>query len=504
MKIFSVSEIKKWEDFTLHAQSISSLQLMERAAEKCAEWLLKNYKSNTSFLVFCGVGNNGGDGFALARLLYLKDLKVAVFLDLGNKKFSPEAEVNYKNVQNIPGIAIKDFSEVTDSIFKENSVIIDALFGIGLNRKIAGETAEVIQFLNDQNAVKISIDVPSGLFPDVILADNSIVFKADHTLSFQSWKKSFLHPETGSFCGQVHVLDLALDQTFEKKEPSSEFIIDEHLIAKIYRKRDEFSHKGNLGKTQIVAGSFGKIGAAVLATKAALRTGSGITFIQAPKCGYEILQSTAPEAMFLSGGENCITNFSDDDESTFGVGPGLGTELETENALLHFLKNHKTPLVLDADALNILGKDQENLKLIPVNSVITPHPKEFARLFGTSANSFERVELAKAHAKKFKIIIVLKDHHTQVITPSGDVYYNITGNSGMAKGGSGDALLGIITSLLSQNYSPRDAAIFGVWLHGKAGDFAAEEFSKEAMLPSDLIDQIGNVFKFLIQKNPSK
>ena len=335
---------------------------------------------------------------------------------------------------------------------------------------------------------------------DEMIAEQAVVFKADHTLTFQSWKKSMLHPETGIYCGNIHVLDISLSVEFTSLEPGNELVIDEKSIGEIYQPRDDFSHKGTYGKATVVAGSYGKIGAAVLATKAVLKSGSGLTFVLAPNCGYEILQTTCPEAMFISGGENEVVNFNIEENSTLGIGPGLGTHSDTEKSFLNFLKTCKNPLVIDADALNILSKNPDYLKLIPKNSIITPHPKEFARLFGPTENSFARLELAREKAQEFQIYIVLKDHHTQVIMPDNTVYYNITGNSGMAKGGSGDALLGIITSLLAQNYSPENAAIFGVWLHGKAGDFAAEKFSKEAMLPSDLIDQIGEVFKYLNKK----
>ena len=287
------------------------------------------------------------------------------------------------------------------------------------------------------------------------------------------------------------------DISFIENEISDSFVIDEGLVRGIYRPRQEFSHKGNFGKTVIAAGSSGKMGAAVLATQAALKSGSGLTFTFAPQCGYEILQTACPEAMFLEGGQDFISSFDVDEDHTIGIGPGLGTALETQNAFLTFLKTCTKPLVLDADAINILAKDPEKLKLIPKNSVITPHPKEFARLFGKTENSFERLKLAKEKATELEIYIILKDHHTQIITPEGNVFYNLTGNSGMAKGGSGDVLLGIVTSLLAQNYSVQDAALFGVWLHGKAGDFAAEKHSKEAMLPSDLIAELGNIYKYL-------
>ncbi len=416
------------------------------------------------------------------------------------KDLSPDAEINFKRTKDISGIEFLDFREVKKFQFEKESVIIDALFGTGLNEAIEGKSAELIKELNELKFPKISIDIPSGLFADEISDKNSVVFKADETLSFQFWKKAFLHAETGQFCGKINILDIGLSSEFIENEISDSFVIDEGLVRGIYRPRQEFSHKGNFGKTVIAAGSSGKMGAAVLATQAALKSGSGLTFTLAPQCGYEILQTACPEAMFLEGGQDFISSFDVDEDHTIGIGPGLGTALETQNAFLTFLKTCTKPLVLDADAINILAKNPEKLKLIPKNSVITPHPKEFARLFGKTENSFERLKLAKEKATELEIYIILKDHHTQIITPEGNVFYNLTGNSGMAKGGSGDVLLGIVTSLLAQNYSVQDAALFGVWLHGKAGDFAAEKHSKEAMLASDLIREIGNVFKYLNSK----
>lgn len=497
MKIFSTNQIRKADEFTIQNEPITSGNLMERAAQTCTNWIISHFEKKETVHLFCGNGNNGGDGFAIARLLYQKGLDVNIFHDQENMHLSADAQINLTKANDISGIDFFDFNEVEHFQFKENSVMIDALFGTGLSRSLKGKNADLIQKLNDLNCAKIAIDIPSGLFADTISSDSTIIFKADHTLSFQFWKKSFLHPETGKYCGKIHILNIGLSSDFIVKEYSENFVIDDSLIKEIYQPRNDFSHKGNFGKTVIVAGSFGKIGAAVLATKAALKSGSGITMTLAPKCGYEILQTTCPEAMFLSDGDDFLLEFPIEEEEVVGIGPGLGTNENTEKALLQFLEKYKKSLVLDADALNILAKNPKNLEWLPKNSVITPHPKEFERLFGETKNSFERLELALKKAEELEIIIVLKDHHTQIITPQNEVFYNITGNSGMAKGGSGDALLGIISSLLAQNYSPKKAAIFGVWMHGKAGDFAAEKFSKEAMLPTDLIDELRNVFKYL-------
>lgn len=471
---------------------------MQRVADSCVSWLSSKFNDKEAFYIFCGNGNNGGGGLALARILYHNGFDITVFIN-ENENFSKDALSNLNKIKQISGIDIFDYEEAAHFNFKESAIIIDALFGAGLNRRINKKEVDLINFLNKVKLHKVSIDMPSGLSADQMMTDHAVIFKADETLSFQFWKKTFLHPETGPYCGKVHILYIGLSEDFIKNEPTDYFVADDELIESIYRTRKEFSHKGNYGKTTIIAGSFGKMGAAVLATKAALRSGSGITFTLAPKCGYEILQTVCPEAMYLFGGQNYNVHLDVDSDSAVGIGPGLGANTETELMFMEFLKTCDMPLVLDADALNIIAKHTQFLKQIPAKSIITPHPKEFERLFGKTENSFQMLDLARKKAQELDIFIVLKGHHTQIITPDSKVFYNITGNSGMAKGGSGDALLGIITSLLAQNYSSEQAAVFGVWLHGKAGDFAAEKHSKEAMLPSDLIDEIGNVFKFLNQ-----
>jgi hydroxyethylthiazole kinase-like uncharacterized protein yjeF len=497
MKLFTKLQIDTAEKLTFEEQSISGNDLMERAAEKLVEEITTNFRASKNIYIFCGNGNNGGDGFATARLLHYGFFKVKVFRDFRNEKYSESAELNLKILNEIEGIEIFDFADIQKVKIDKNDVIVDALFGIGLNRKLEGKFQDLINILNEIKAVKLAVDIPSGLLSDEITPSDFTVFKADKTYSFQFWKKSFLYPETGRFCGEIKILNIGISTNWIERELTQNFIIDDTLIKSIYKKREDFSNKGDFGNSVIIAGSYGKIGAAVLATKAALRSGSGLTFTISPECGYLVLQNCAPEAMFIKGGENFIKQINLPKNAVCGIGPGLGTEKETELCVLSFLKNQIKPLVIDADALNIISKNKLALKLIPENSIITPHPKEFERLFGKTENSFARTKLGLKMATEFKIIIVLKDHHTQIITPTQEVFYNITGNSGMAKGGSGDALTGILTALLSQNYDPKNAAIFSVWLHGKSGDLASEDKSKEAMLPTDLINNIGEVFKCL-------
>lgn len=500
MKILTAENIRLADEFTIKNKHISSIQLMKNAASSCTAWIFQNCKHHDTFTVFCGNGNNGGDGFAIARMLYLKGFDVDVFIDFTNEKRSRDAKINYSRLKEISGIEIHDFNDFDLHKINNETIIIDALFGTGLSRKLEGNYAELINQLNKLKQIKIAVDIPSGLFADVISEEDQIILKADYTLTFQFWKRSFLHPETGNFAGKVIVLDIDLSKEFIETAATDYFIIDNEIIRNTFKERTDFSHKGSYGKAIIVGGSYGKIGAAVLATRSALKTGAGLTFTIAPDCGYEILQTTNPEAMFIYGGEKYVEEIPLQEDAVYGIGPGLDKDISTKKALLEFLKQVSEPLLLDADALNIISENKEKINLIPENSVITPHPKEFERLFGNTEDSFQRLELAREKAKEYQIFIVLKDHHTQIINPEGTVYYNITGNSGLAKGGSGDILTGIITSLLAQKYSPQDACILGVWMHGKAADFAAEKFSKEAMLPTDVIDELRNVFLYLNKK----
>lgn len=500
MKVFTAEQIRSWDQFTISHEPVSSIQLMERASMAAAHWISEHCKNHKKLAIFCGNGNNGGDGLAVARILYLKGFDVDVFISDSKRKFSEEASVNLKRLRDLSGISVRKFDSTEHYNFDEKTIIVDALFGTGLSRPLEGEYGLLVEQLNTKKNIKISIDIPSGLSADEMFDNHPVILKADYTLTFQCWKRTFLHPETGRYTGKVVLLDIDLSKIYAGTTDSEYRVVDDQLIDSIFIPRQEFSHKGSYGKAVIIGGSYGKIGAAVLAAKSALKTGAGLTFTLAPECGYEILQTSCPEAMFIKGGETFILNFEIERDVTCAVGPGLGTHSGTEKGFLSFLKNHSQPLILDADALNIISKDQENLKLILEKSIITPHPKEFERLFGSTDNSFKRLELARVKAKELDIYIILKDHHTQIITPQGKVFYNITGNSGLAKGGSGDILTGILTSLLAQKYAQEQTCILGVWLHGRAADIASEKHSKESMLPTDVIDAFGTVFEELNRK----
>ena len=495
MEIFNASQIRACDQYTIQHEPISSIDLMERAANACCSNFLEKYSAEHSFYIFCGKGNNGGDGFALARLLCQKGYRVSVFYDSSDENFSPDAQENFLKLGNFSEIALYDFDEINHLSISKKDLIVDALFGTGLNRPIEGRPKQLIDFLNNINSIKIAIDVPSGLYADKLPAEDPTVFKADYTLSFGFYKRSFLHPESAKFAGEIHILDIGLSQDFINQEITSNFIISEEEILRIFKPRNSFSHKGNFGKAVLVGGSYGKIGAVTMAALAALKSGAGLTFALAPDCGCRILQTCVPEAMFISGGDKFISQIKlPSEDCTVGIGTGLGTEKETVAALKEFLEKVRKPLVLDADALNVISENKDFISLLPENSILTPHPKEFERLFGKIANTLEAVERAREKAQEHRLILVLKGHRTAVLTPDGNCYYNLTGNAGMAKGGSGDVLTGIITALLAQNYSPEEAAKMGVFIHGKAGDIAAEKFSQEAMSPLDIIGCLSEVF----------
>ncbi|MGZ5246529.1 MAG: NAD(P)H-hydrate dehydratase, partial [Flavitalea sp.] len=379
-------------------------------------------------------------------------------------------------------------------------LIIDALFGSGLNRPLDGISEELVEHLNNFLSTRISIDVPSGLYLDKSSKGNPIV-KATHTLSFQCMKTVFLLAESQPFTGAVHILDIGLHKGFESKVHTNYTLVSKELIRSIYRPRSPFAHKGNFGHALLLAGSFGKVGAAVLSAKACMRAGAGLTTAVIPGCGYNVLQSVCPEAMVITDPDfHKLTTVPEglDKYQVVGMGPGIGTAEKTEAIVVEMLKSFRGKMVIDADALNIISANSNQLKSSTAKIIITPHPKEFSRLFGESVNDFERIKLCKAAAAEYGIVIILKGKYSMIATPGGMLYFNPTGNSGMAKGGSGDALTGIVTALMAQGYEPEFSAILGCYLHGLAGDLAADKHGQEAMLATDLIEEIGHAFQHIM------
>lgn len=505
MKIFSAEQIREWDQYTIEHIPIASIDLMERAAAQCVQWLENNDYIKHTFHIFCGKGNNGGDGLAIARMLAEVNCTVSVnILEFGHKG-TDDFQINLARIHQLSGIEIRFIQSAEHFRSLEKSdIVIDALFGSGLNRGLEGVTAELVNHLNNSGCEIISIDIPSGLFVDSSSKGNTII-KATHTLAFQCYKLAFLLAENAAYLGEVHILNIQLHPSYYDETAAAYVMTDRAVVQSIYKPRNRFAHKGNFGHALLIAGSYGKMGAALLAAKACLRSGSGLLTCHIPQCGYDSIQTAVPEAMASIDFHSFYNTRIKEDLSkynTIGIGPGIGTDKETARLVEFILQEYKKPLVLDADALNCIATKKELLQAIPAQSILTPHPKEFDRLFGESANELERIEKASQKAQQLNIVIVLKGHHTLIASSTGNKTFNTTGNAGMAKGGSGDVLTGIITSLLSQSYSSEHAAIFGVYLHGLAGDIAIGTESMESVVAGDLIENLGRAFKTLSPNQP--
>ena len=506
MKILPVEKIREADAFTIENEPVASIDLMERAASKVYDWFMKRCKTKeVSVKIFCGIGNNGGDGLALARMLFFTGIIPQVFVVRFSDKMSRDCEVNFNRLKEETETPMYDiFSEDDFPIIKDNDIVIDAIFGSGLNRNVEGFAAELISHLNNNNAIRIAIDIPSGLFADggqqsMFIAHSSqliahSIFKADYTLSFQFPKLAFMFPENDAFVGRWEVLDIGLHKDFIDNVETLNFYTTEGMAMPILRKRTKFSHKGTYGHALLVAGSTGKTGAALLAAEACLRTGVGLLTAHLPKDALLPMQIYLPEAMTsIDKSETHCTEIDDIIPYTaIGVGPGIGKNAETTTLLKKIIQEATQPLVLDADALNIISENPTWLSFLPDNTILTPHPKEFERMFGKTNDSYERLELQRKMSVIHNIIIVLKGAHTAITFPNGTCFFNSTGNPGMATAGSGDVLTGMILSLLAQRYTPQEAALLGVYLHGKAGDEAAKEIGENSMIARDIVKSIDN------------
>jgi hydroxyethylthiazole kinase-like uncharacterized protein yjeF len=508
VKIFTASQIKEWDAYTISHEPISPIALMERAAYACFTWITEqlSHKLQTApqdehhFFVFCGRGNNGADGLAIARMLILHKKKVNVYIlaepDNGTNEFDLNLAAIHKLGTEIHPIE----NEESIPSLKKGNIVIDALYGIGLNRPVQVLSASLIRKINLSGATVISIDVPSGMYADKSSRGLTRI-RANFTLSFQQYKTSILLAENAPTIGEFTLLPIGLHQEFESREPVINELIDEAMIRKIYRIRDQHSHKGTYGHALLVAGSYGKMGAAILSSQACLRSGVGLLTVHVPEVGYQIIQISTPEAMAITGKVIDYSLYT-----VIGIGPGFGTDegaTQTLAELLEFqhkpsrslqFSHDKCKLVIDADALNILSCNTGLFAQLPPNSILTPHPKEFDRLFGVSENDFDRINMALYQAKKLHCYIILKGHHSYIATPLGKGYFNNTGNAGMATGGSGDVLTGILTGLAAQGYTALETCLLGVYLHGLAGDLAAKKYTQEAMIAGDMTASLGEAF----------
>lgn len=495
IKILSTEQIRELDKYTIEHEPIASIDLMERACQAFVDWFVNRFQSGSSILIVCGTGNNGGDGLGIARLLSLRKFDVTVCLVEGDSKPSHDYAINLNRLPS----DVMQFHFRNEKELPASHILIDALFGSGLSRPLQGVYADVVSRINNSSATKISVDIPSGLLADVN-AGGSIV-QADYTVTFQLPKLSFLLPQNERWVGQWHTVNIGLSQQFIDQARTRLFLVNSESIRKLIRPREKFSHKGDFGHALLIGGSYGKIGANVLATRAAIRAGSGLVTSLVPRCGYSILQSAVPEAMVLTDDEEKILVRVPDISAftSIGIGPGLGRDPRTAAFLASLFSHEITPCVIDADALNILSDHRDIQNLVSANSILTPHPGEFRRLVGNWKDDFERLEMQRTLSVRLKSIVVLKGAHTSICLPNGDIFFNSTGNPAMATAGSGDVLTGLLTALLAQGYKPADAALIGVFIHGLAGDLATKR--RFSIIASDIIEEIpaafGQVTSFL-------
>lgn len=493
LKILTSKQIKELDAYTILHEPIASIDLMERASEAFVNWFTIQFTAPRKIGIICGTGNNGGDGLAIARLLGELNYPVKVWIVRGTAPTTKDFNINFERIKG--KLDMYDIVNTSDQgLFSDRDIVIDAIFGSGLSRPAEGIYEQAVNCINKSIAIRIAVDVPSGLFADQ--PSSGKIVKADFTISFQLPKLAFLLPENNSCVGDWKIVDIGLSKNFLRSADTSYFYLTRKIVKEKIRKREKFDHKGKYGHALLIAGSFGKMGASVLSAKACLRAGVGLLTVHVPTTGYSIIQTSVPEAMAsIDLHENFFSSeLKLDQFASLGIGPGLGQSKETVNAFAKILKQGR-PLVIDADGLNIISTAAELIKLIPQGSILTPHPKEFERLVGQWQNDFERLEKQKRLSTETKSVIILKGAHSSIATPDGKVYFNSTGNPGMATGGSGDVLTGILTGLLAQGYSATDAAIVGVYIHGLSGDFAAREKGQHSLIASDLIDFLPAAFK---------
>jgi ADP-dependent NAD(P)H-hydrate dehydratase / NAD(P)H-hydrate epimerase len=495
MKIFSAEQTRQWDQYTIGHEPISSIQLMERAATQCADWILQRFNAFTEFVVFCGKGNNGGDGLAITRMLLARNRRAQVYILENKVEGTKDFHDNFQRLKSVK----KDLHEIRKTadfpIIEKNQVIIDALFGSGLNRPLEDIAALLVQYINEAKETILSIDLPSGLFADKNSSQFPVI-RASYTLSFQSQKLAFLLAENAAFTGETVLLDIGLHPDFEQNTSSRFTLLGKNDIGPIFEPRKKFTHKGSYGHAAIFSGSFGMMGAAVLAAKAGLRSGTGKITAVIPGCGVDIIQIAVPEAICIPDEEkNHLKSISDTERfDAVGIGPGIGMHPDTIQLFENIISSINKPLVVDADGLNIISSKPGLLERLPAGTILTPHPKEFERLFGDSKDDFERIELVLQKASQWSIYIILKGYHSFIGCPDGKGFFNSSGNPGMATAGSGDVLTGMLAGLLAQGYTALDACKAGVFLHGLAGDIASAEKSEPGLIAGDIIECIGKAY----------
>ena len=507
MKILTATQIRELDKYTIEHEPIKSIDLMERAARALTAAIIHRWAPSVPVVVFAGPGNNGGDALAVARMLSEQNYQVQTFLFNISGKLSADCAEQKQRLISKRGRPL--LTEVTQEFdppqLERGMLVVDGLFGSGLNKPLAGGFASLVKYINGSKAEVVSIDVPSGLMTE----DNSYnvranIVRADVTLTLQHQKLSFLFAEYQQVIGQLQVLDIGLNSEGIEKTDAHYTLVDESQVRAMLRPRDPFAHKGMMGHALLVAGSYGMAGAAVLAARACMRSGVGKLTVHTPRRNAYILQTGIPEAVLHTDREETIFSEAVATEGfqAMAIGPGLGTSEQTGIAMIAQIRRAQCPVVADADALNILATKHAWLQQLPKGIILTPHPKELERLEGQCTDSYELLSKARMLAERLQGYVILKGHRTAICMPDGHIVFNATGNAGMATAGSGDVLTGIILGLLARGYQQREACILGTWLHGRAGDLAARQLGEESLMASDIINFLPKAFLSLIP-NPS-
>lgn len=497
--IFTGARIKELDRYTIEHEPISSVDLIERAAGMWVYEFERLYTQQRRVVVFAGPGNNGADALCAARILNDDGYSVEVFLFNVNGSLSPECNEYRKQLLNSSGIRM---TEVVDQLtlpeLSAQTIVVDGLFGVGLNRPLQGGFAKVVEFLNQSESEIVSIDIPSGLFEEDNFGNNpNAIIRATHTLTFEYPKLSFLFSENADYVGTWKVLNIGLSVEGKQTIKTEYFLNTDFDISGIIRRRPRFAHKGTFGHALLIAGSRGKMGAACLAARACLRSGIGLLTTHIPACGEPIMQTAVPEAMVHADDRaDLVSDYSSPRVyQAVGIGPGIGKAEATVRLVEKMLSAVNGPLILDADALNIIAENRGWLDRLPINSILTPHSRELERLTTHCDTDYERLRQARFLASHHHVYVVLKGAFSATCMPGGMVVFNNTGNPGMATGGSGDVLMGIITGLLGSGYPPASACVLGNYIHGLAGDIYAGRYSEESLVASDLIDNLGTAFR---------
>jgi hydroxyethylthiazole kinase-like uncharacterized protein yjeF len=493
MKILSARQIREIDAKTIHYEGISSLELMKRAAGAFYDWFIKKYTDkNSAILILSGVGNNGGDGLMVARLLHKAGYRVQACVVEYSENYSEDCAHNVRRVkaENVPFKRITKEKEIPN--FSEYEILIDALFGTGLSREITGIAAEVIKKMNESGKTIVSIDIPSGLFLD---KKTTFAVEADETVTFQIPKLALYLPDNYRFVGNVTIVNIGLSEKAIEEASTNRFLIEKKDIRELLKPLSKFAHKGTQGHALIIGGSLGKSGSVCLASKAALKTGCGLVTAYLPKCATPVIQTYIPEAMAIEDNNNAFITDIDYDINphAIGIGVGMGKREETQQAFYRFLQRNPVPMVIDADGLNMLSLHPEWFDLLPPKTILTPHPKELSRLIGEWCDDYEKIDKATAFAQKHQLIVIIKGAYSLIID-SENLYVNDSGTPALATAGSGDVLTGMIASLLAQGYEPVHAAKTGVYLHGLTANLTQQTIHPRSFVASDIIDNIGNAY----------